>query len=197
MDRRGRWRTVSTIFISYRRENTAGEARALFNDLVARLGKNSVFMDVDNIALGRDFRSALQETTASCDLMLVLIGRSWADAKDEGGRTRLEWSAVLLAHPDRIHRDLDPSHSFFKGVDLPVESITWNQAEEFCLRLAAITRRAYRARLNGNMPVARGPRPPSILAPRSPRNWRITAGPVAPCAAIATASASPRMSTTT
>ena len=154
-------------------------------------------MDVDNIALGRDFRSALQETTASCDLMLVLIGRSCADAKDEGGRTRLEWSAVLLAHPDRIHRDLDPSHSFFKGVDLPVESITWNQAEEFCLRLAAITRRAYRARLNGNMPVARGPRPPSILAPRSPRNWRITAGTVAPCAAIATASASPRMSTTT
>ena len=101
-------------------------------------------MDVDNIALGRDFRSALQETTASCDLMLVLIGRSWADAKDEGGRTRLEWSAVLLAHPDRIHRDLDPSHSFFKGIDLPVESITWNQAEELCLRLAAITGRAYR-----------------------------------------------------
>jgi formylglycine-generating enzyme required for sulfatase activity len=31
-----------------------------------------------------------------------------------------------------------------KGIDLPVESITWNQGEEFCLRLAAITGRAYR-----------------------------------------------------
>ena len=61
---------MSTVFISYRRENTAGEARALFNDLAARLGENSVFMDVDSIALGRDFRSVLQETTASCDLML-------------------------------------------------------------------------------------------------------------------------------
>jgi formylglycine-generating enzyme required for sulfatase activity len=81
---------MSTVFISYRRENAAGEARALFNDLVERLGEDSVFMDVDSIALGRDFRSALQETTASCDLMLVLIGRNWAAAKDEGGRVRLE-----------------------------------------------------------------------------------------------------------
>jgi hypothetical protein len=76
---------MSTVFISYRRENTAGEARALFNDLAERLGNKSVFMDVDSIALGRDFRTVLQETTASCDLMLVLIGRNWAEAKDEGG----------------------------------------------------------------------------------------------------------------
>jgi len=81
---------MSTVFISYRRENAAGEARALFNDLAARLGEDSVFMDVDSIALGRDFRSVLQETAASCDLMLVLIGRNWADARDEGGRVRLE-----------------------------------------------------------------------------------------------------------
>ena len=39
---------MSTVFISYRREITAGEARALCNDLLERLGKNSVFMDVDS-----------------------------------------------------------------------------------------------------------------------------------------------------
>ena len=58
--------------------------------------------------------------------------------------TQAQWSAVVSAHPDRIRRDLDPNPSFFKGIDLPVESITWNQAEEFCLRLAAITGRPYR-----------------------------------------------------
>jgi formylglycine-generating enzyme required for sulfatase activity/uncharacterized caspase-like protein len=58
--------------------------------------------------------------------------------------TQAQWSAVVSAHPDRIHRDLDPGPSFFKGIDLPVESITWNEAEEFCLRLAAITGRPYR-----------------------------------------------------
>ena len=31
---------MSTVFISYRREITAGEARALFNELLAKLGRD-------------------------------------------------------------------------------------------------------------------------------------------------------------
>ncbi len=58
--------------------------------------------------------------------------------------TQAQWAAVVMAHPDRIIRELDPSLSLFKGIDLPAESITWLQAEEFCRRLAAITGRAYR-----------------------------------------------------
>jgi formylglycine-generating enzyme required for sulfatase activity len=58
--------------------------------------------------------------------------------------TQAQWSAVVMAHPGKVHRDLDPSPSFFKGIDLPVESIAWNQADEFCLRLAEITGRSYR-----------------------------------------------------
>ena len=58
--------------------------------------------------------------------------------------TQAQWAAVVVAHPDRVHRDLDPKPSFFRDVDLPVESITWNDAEEFCLRLAEITGRPYR-----------------------------------------------------
>jgi formylglycine-generating enzyme required for sulfatase activity len=51
---------------------------------------------------------------------------------------------VVSAHPDAIRRNLDPNPSFFKGIDLPVETISWDEAEEFCLRLAAITGRPYR-----------------------------------------------------
>jgi formylglycine-generating enzyme required for sulfatase activity len=112
---------MSTVFISYRRENTAGEARALFNDLIARLGEDSVFMDVDSIALGRDFRSVLRETTASCDLMLVLIGRNWADAKDEGGRTRLENPAdyVRLEIEAALKRNIPVTPVLVQGAHMP------------------------------------------------------------------------------
>ena len=48
---------MGSVFISYRREDSEGQARALFQDLVARLGRDSVFMDVDSIGLGRDFRA--------------------------------------------------------------------------------------------------------------------------------------------
>jgi len=58
--------------------------------------------------------------------------------------TQAQWAAVVSTHPSKIERDLDPAPSFFNGIDLPLESITWNQAEEFCLRLAAMTGRPYR-----------------------------------------------------
>ena len=112
---------MSAVFISYRREDTAGEARALFDDLVARLGEKSVFMDVDSIALGRDFRSVLQETTTSCDLMLVMIGRNWADAKDEGGRVRLENPVdyVRLEIEAALKRDIAVTPVLVQGAHMP------------------------------------------------------------------------------
>jgi hypothetical protein len=47
-------------------------------------------MDVDSIALGRDFRSVLRKTLEYCDLMLVVIDKDWIEAKDKEGRIRLE-----------------------------------------------------------------------------------------------------------
>jgi len=112
---------MSTVFISYRREITAGEARALFNELLEKLGKNSVFMDVDSIALGRDFRSALQKTLDSCDLMLVLIGRDWANVKDEEGRTRLEnpGDFVRLEIGAALRRDIVVTPILVQGAHMP------------------------------------------------------------------------------
>ncbi|MEQ1685755.1 MAG: toll/interleukin-1 receptor domain-containing protein [Burkholderiaceae bacterium] len=81
---------MGSIFINYRRGETAGEAMALFNQLAAALGKDSVFMDVANLDLGRDFREALNERLASCDLMLAIVGRGWVEGKSASGRCRLE-----------------------------------------------------------------------------------------------------------
>jgi hypothetical protein len=58
---------MSTVFVSYRRLTAPGEARALFNALVARLGQSAVFMDVDSISLGRDFRRELHKGTSNND----------------------------------------------------------------------------------------------------------------------------------
>ena len=112
---------MSTVFINYRREITAGEARALYNDLMERLGKDSVFMDVDSIALGRDFRRALLNTLASCDFLLVLIGRNWVDVKDEEGRTRLENPAdfVRLEIEAALKRDIVVMPVLVQGAHMP------------------------------------------------------------------------------
>jgi hypothetical protein len=127
---------MTTVFISYRRENTAGEARALFNDLVERLGDKSVFMDVDSIALGRDFRSVLQETTASCDLMLVIIGRNWADATDERGRIRLENPSdyVRLEIETALKRNIAVTPVLVQGAQMPAPEVLPTEIRDLAYR---------------------------------------------------------------
>src|SRR5271166_835143 len=78
------------IFISYRRGEAEGQARALNAELETFYGRGSVFIDVDSIGPGRDFRIALLESIESCDAFLALIGPGWLDAKDAEGRRRLD-----------------------------------------------------------------------------------------------------------
>jgi TIR domain len=64
---------MSGIFISYRRDDSEGQAGRLFEGLKGRFGQDRVFIDVASIELGRDFRSIIDEHVGSCDVLLALI----------------------------------------------------------------------------------------------------------------------------
>jgi hypothetical protein len=78
------------VFISYRREETAYAAGWLFDRLVAHLGRNQVFKDVDSIQLGDDFIEVISAAVGSCDVLLALIGNEWLTITDADGRRRLD-----------------------------------------------------------------------------------------------------------
>jgi hypothetical protein len=65
------------VFISYRRGETSGQARALHDRLAQRFGADRVYMDVDSIALGADFVQNIEQALNSSSAVLVLIGRDW------------------------------------------------------------------------------------------------------------------------
>src|SRR5258705_8970637 len=127
---------MTTVFVSYRREETAGEARALFNELSTKLGKDSVFMDVDNIALGRDFRQILQEHLASCDLLLVMVGRGWLDAKNASGRIRLEEPSdfVRLEIESALKRNIPVTPVLVQGAQMPTVDQLPGDIKDFAYR---------------------------------------------------------------
>jgi formylglycine-generating enzyme required for sulfatase activity len=56
--------------------------------------------------------------------------------------TQAQWRAV--AGLPKVKIDLNPNPSGFKGDNLPVESISWDDATEFCLRLSELSGHSYR-----------------------------------------------------
>jgi hypothetical protein len=78
------------VFISYRRDDSAGFAGALERELGSRIGPEHVFIDIKSIEGGTDFPVAIDEAIKSSEVVLILIGSRWVDARDGQGFRRLE-----------------------------------------------------------------------------------------------------------
>src|SRR5262245_53064575 len=78
------------IFVSYRRKDSAGHAGRLFDRLRDHFGAAQVFRDIDRLKAGDDFVEALARAVDSCDVFILVIGRDWAEARNERGQRRLD-----------------------------------------------------------------------------------------------------------
>ena len=79
-----------TVFISYRRDDSAGYVGRLYDRIKERFGEKSVFMDIDAIPPGEDFVEVIERAVSSCDVLLAVIGKQWLTITDTGGHRRLE-----------------------------------------------------------------------------------------------------------
>lgn len=95
------------IFISYRRQDTRAEARAIYERLSRDLPGERIFIDLEGIDYGVDFSRVIDEQLKQCQVALVLIGERWLEVgpvsagagrrriDDENDFVRLETRAVL------------------------------------------------------------------------------------------------------
>src|SRR6185436_20376025 len=79
-----------SIFISYRRQDAAGEAGRLSDHLTRRFGPNVVFMDIDTIAPGTDFVVELDRALGKTAVVIVVIGRKWLTVTNPDGSRRID-----------------------------------------------------------------------------------------------------------
>jgi uncharacterized membrane protein YeaQ/YmgE (transglycosylase-associated protein family) len=81
---------MADIFISYRRIDSATFTGRIYDRLTARLGRDRVFKDVDDIPAGENFAQYIQNSLRQCAVALIVIGPRWLEARDETGARRLD-----------------------------------------------------------------------------------------------------------
>jgi hypothetical protein len=81
---------AATIFINYRRGESFKDARHLATLLAKPFGARRIFLDARSIDGGADWLQTIERQVAASGAMLALIGKGWAEVKDEHGNRRLD-----------------------------------------------------------------------------------------------------------
>jgi hypothetical protein len=78
----------SKVFISYRRDDSKYQARMIHEAFRRVLPREHVFMDIDSIPPGANFRKILKDWVDECEVLVALVGPGWIDATDPKTRRR-------------------------------------------------------------------------------------------------------------
>ena len=78
----------SRIFISYRRDDSAGHVLALLPALRNHFGDDRIFKDTESIPPGVDYLEFIKDALKACSVMLAIIGRDWLTIQDPQLKTR-------------------------------------------------------------------------------------------------------------
>ena len=97
---------MARIILSYRRSDSATMTQLIFSRLAARYGEQSIFMDIDNIPFGVDFRSHIRENVRTADILLAIVGTGWTGVNANGERRILE-----AEDPVRVEVEIALEHS--------------------------------------------------------------------------------------
>jgi hypothetical protein len=111
------------IFLCYRREDTQGFARGIYESLASKYGQERVFRDIDSIPAGVRFPAWIKSRVGQCNVMIVLIGDSWLSVKDPTGQRRLDLSRDWVRQEIEValRRDIPIIPVRLQGVSMPSE----------------------------------------------------------------------------
>jgi hypothetical protein len=79
-----------SIFVSYRREDSAAEAGRLQTTLLGQFGEEAVFMDTSSIQAGAEWPSGIKSALDFARAVLVILGHEWVRVSDEWGERRID-----------------------------------------------------------------------------------------------------------
>jgi hypothetical protein len=113
---------MTSVFVSYRRDDSAGETGRLADALATRFGSDQVFRDLDDIPAGSDFAGVIDQALARAETLLVVIGRGWLETRRPSGERRLDdrQDIVRLEIETALRRGIRIVPVMVQGAAIPV-----------------------------------------------------------------------------
>jgi hypothetical protein len=125
-----------TIFINYRKDDSSWNALALYNELQKYFSKEQIFKDFNTILPGDDFVVSIDNALRKCDVLIVIIGKTWLDIKDTIGKRRLEDpdDFVRLEVATALSRNIQVIPVLFDDVPMPRPEELPDNMKSLCRR---------------------------------------------------------------
>ena len=150
------------IFISYRRQDSAGVTGRLYDNLKSQFRQGFIKMDVTSFPVASDFTESMRQAINDSEIILIIIGKFWINSLNESGEKRLfvtnDFVRQEIEHAIDIGKILIPVYvndaippkseelpnsirklAHLNGVTLRNE--VWeNDVNNFCLKLKELNR---------------------------------------------------------
>ena len=128
---------MTKIAISYRRTDSDATGR-LFDRLVLKYGRESVFRDIDSVPFGSDFRKAIDEALKDADIFIAVVGPNWRGV-DKAGKARIndESDLVRIEVETALKRKIPVVPVLVGGATMPQPTELPDSLRDFSFRNAA------------------------------------------------------------
>jgi hypothetical protein len=128
---------MPNISISYRRDDTGPVTGRLSDRLIDRYGARSIFVDIDNIPAGVDFRHHIHTVLLETNVLLAMVGTRWLGPRASGEtRIREDDDPVRVEIATALRNETFVIPVLVDGAMMPKESDLPEEIKPFAYRNA-------------------------------------------------------------
>jgi hypothetical protein len=129
---------MAKIVISYRRSDSDAIAGRIRDRLASHFGEESLFMDIDNIPFGTDFREHIKNALLSSDVVIVVVGPKWLGPPDsEHWRIKDESDPVRIEVETALQKNIPVVPVLVNNATMPRPEDLPESLKDFAFRNAA------------------------------------------------------------
>src|SRR5438046_132506 len=128
---------MAHIVVSYRRADSDAIAGRIRDRLVTHFGDDAVFMDIDSIPFGIDYREYIAQALDKNDILIAIVGPKWLGAGKGGLRIGEDNDPVRIEVETALKRGSAVIPVLVAGAKMPKHSDLPDSLKAFCYRNAA------------------------------------------------------------